>query len=561
MPPAAPANVREMCKLLVQSRLVDTDETRAIYSRYRNEAGDTEEVDPFRKYLIQQKILTDYQAALLSRGHTEGFFLNDYCLLDRVGKGRMAGVYRAVHATGQIVAIKVLPPSKSRDPNLFARFQREAKFATQLNHPNIVRAYQLGEADGLHYIVMEYLEGETLQDVLDRRKRLPVGEAVRIVYQVLQGLQQVHERGIIHRDLKPSNLMLIPNPQVPTPTADTTLNCTVKILDIGLGRQIFDENAANDENPLTTEGVILGTPDYLAPEQARNASAVDIRADIYSLGGVLFHLLTGQPPFPDTNIMSQMLRHATEPLRPLSDFINPVPDGLQQVLNWMMAKDPNQRYPTPERAAQALQIFLMSSPGASPMSAMPSTLYTQALQSGQHTGGVSPAVRMAAIGGPLGDANTSMRSSRQTAAVTTSGATGANPVPSGTTRLPVPKPAPANAPTMQGIPELDAEGIPVGKLAGDTKKVRTSGATPRRKASDGTGESPAMVRPEDVDVELIPIPPPEGAVSREERPLTELDRRDIIMLAAGGGGVLFAILSGYALAQLVRRKEPPAESK
>ena len=109
---------------------------------------------------------------------------------------------------------------------------------------------------------------------------------------------------------------------------------------------------------LTAEGVLLGTPDYMAPEQARDARTADIRADIYSLGCVLYHLLAGQPPFPDTNIISQMIRHATEPARPLKEFNPAVPDGLQQIVNWMMAKDPGQRYPTPERAAQALQVFL-----------------------------------------------------------------------------------------------------------------------------------------------------------------------------------------------------------
>src|SRR5262249_4486874 len=138
-----------------------------------------------------------------------------------------------------------------------------------------------------------------------------------------------------------------------------TSRATLKILDIGLGRQLFDEGAAaQGEDGLAGEGVLLGTPDYMAPEQARNARTADVRADIYSLGCVLYHLLAGQPPFPDTNIITQMIRHATETPRPLKDFNPAVPDGLQQIVNWMMAKDPAGRYPTPERAAQALQVFL-----------------------------------------------------------------------------------------------------------------------------------------------------------------------------------------------------------
>jgi len=181
---------------------------------------------------------------------------------------------------------------------------------------------------------------------------------VRIVYQALLGLQHLHELGMVHRDIKPSNLMLVPG-GTPGPN-DTTLRSTVKILDMSLGRALSDDSLdENAEEPqLTTEGTLLGTPDYMAPEQARDAHNADIRADIYSLGCVLYHLIAGQSPFPDSNIISQMIRHASEAARPLKDFNPAVPDGLQQIVSWMMAKDPAKRYPTPERAAQALQVFL-----------------------------------------------------------------------------------------------------------------------------------------------------------------------------------------------------------
>ncbi len=146
---------------------------------------------------------------------------------------------------------------------------------------------------------------------------------------------------------------------------ESTLRATVKILDIGLGRTLFEEGAGEPGDlGLTAEGVLLGTPDYMSPEQARDPRHSDIRADIYSLGCVLYHLLAGQPPFPDTNIISQMIRHATETARPLKELNPAVPDGLQQIVNWMMAKEPAQRYPTPERAAQALQVFLAAGSAA-----------------------------------------------------------------------------------------------------------------------------------------------------------------------------------------------------
>jgi len=346
--------VQNVYGLLLRSQLLSLDEAKAMFARWQHEAKEAAgNLPQFASWMVANNYVTEYQAQLLTRGHAEGFFLNQYKILDRLGKGRMAGVYKAQHQLGQIVAIKVLPPSKAQDANLLGRFHREARLALRLKHPNIVRTFQTGTADGLHYIVMEYLEGETLEEVLVRRGKLPPTEAVRLIYQALQGLQHIHTQGLVHRDLKPANLMLVGS------TPESTLHATVKILDIGLGRTLFEETTG--EANLTSEGVLLGTPDYMSPEQARDPRTIDIRSDIYSLGCVLYHLLTGQPPFPDTNIINQMLRHAGETPKPLKAFNPAVPDGLQQIVNWMMAKDAAQRYPTPERAAQALQIFLVAS--------------------------------------------------------------------------------------------------------------------------------------------------------------------------------------------------------
>src|SRR5262249_33758103 len=149
-------------------------------------------------------------ADALLRGHSDHFFFGQYKLLDRIAKGKMAGVYKAVHRLGQVVAIKVLPPSRAKDPEAFGRFQREARMAQRLKHPNLVRTFQLGQSGPLHYLVMEYLEGETLAEILERRGKLPPIEAAQIVYQALLGLQHVHEQGMVHRDLNPDNLMILP---------------------------------------------------------------------------------------------------------------------------------------------------------------------------------------------------------------------------------------------------------------------------------------------------------------------------------------------------------------
>ena len=301
------SSVPEYCAAIGRSRLLNEPDLQEARRRWTAElkASDAD-VDGFRKFLVREKFLTEYQAALILRGRAEGFVVGDYVILERIGSGQSAGVYKAIHTSGQVVALKVLPGSKARDPNSLNRFQREGRLLTQLDHPNTVRAFQVGQGGGVHFIVMEFLEGETLDTVLERRKKLPAAEAVRLVHQAFHGLQHLHDKKMVHRDLKPANLMLTPPPK-----ADT-LGSTVKILDIGLGRELFDEaSPVTQDLHLTSEGALLGTPDYLSPEQARDARTSDIRADIYSLGCVLYHLLAGRTPFADKNVMTQMVKHAT----------------------------------------------------------------------------------------------------------------------------------------------------------------------------------------------------------------------------------------------------------
>jgi serine/threonine protein kinase len=507
--PAATATVQQMVQLMSKARLASADDARAAQQRWQAEArGSAEDADAFRKFLVERGYATEYQATLLAAGAPGGYFVDQYKILERIDKVRNAGVYKGQHPSGQFVALKVLTPSKVKDATTLARFQREARLSMQLAHPNVLRTLHVGEWGGAHFMVMEYLEGETLEDVLARRGRLPSAEAIRVAHQALLGLQHVFEKGMVHRDVKPANIMLVPGKPAFGP--DTTAYSTVKLLDIGLGRALFDEPGGEGEQQLTADGTLLGTPDYLAPEQARSAHAADIRADIYSLGCVLYQALTGKTPFPDKNVLTQILRHATELPRPIAEFGTDAPEGLQPVLNWMMAKDPNQRYPTPERAAMALEMFL-------PAEAPP------------------PPV-----------------------------ATAATPPP-----MAVPE-APPSAPVVPGE-------IPTGRLVTDRKRSRDPAErrpAAARRREEGAGE-PYMLdeapRPADeYDVELVPVPlpgttpepliaPRPGRAQGDDRPLTELHRRDFIMLGAGGAGVLIAILGGYGLAQAFRRKKEPIE--
>jgi serine/threonine protein kinase len=363
------ASVRDYCTLIAKSKLLPADEVEGLLKRWREEMrGAEDQVDQFRKFLTSRRYLTEWQAQMVQRGRADGFFIGGYKILDRIGKGQMGGVYKAVHSLGQIVALKILPASKAKSQHVLGRFQREARLLTQLDHPNVVRAYEVGEANGVHYIGMEFLEGETLDEVLTRRKRLPWAEAVRLVHQALGGLQHLHEKRMIHRDVKPANMMLTPAATKP----DTTWDATLKVLDIGLGRELFAEDTPEGqiETQLTVEGAVVGTPDYLAPEQAKDARSADIRADIYSLGCVLYHCLAGGPPFPAANIMTQMVMHATEKPPPIASTVADAPPGLQAVLDGMMAKSPADRYQTPAQAAAALAPLLRPGGSAPAPSAM-----------------------------------------------------------------------------------------------------------------------------------------------------------------------------------------------
>jgi serine/threonine protein kinase len=494
-------SVQNLYRLALRSRLLAPTDAQAMFERWKAEARDASHAGQFAKWMVSQGFVTEYQASLLACGRADGFFLGQYRILDRVGKGRMAGVYKAAHPLGQVVAIKVLPPSKAKDPHLFGRFQREARLAVRLRHPHVVRTFQVGEAGGLHYLVMEYLVGETLDEVLQRRGKLPPDEAVRVIYQALLGLQHLHEQGLVHRDLKPSNLMLLPG--AAKANADTTLGATVKILDIGLARALADEPSDKaDETVLTIEGTLLGTPDYMSPEQARDARSVDIRSDIYSLGCVLYHALAGQPPFLDTNIISQMIRHSSETPQALVELNPAVPDGLQQIVDWMVAKDPAQRYPTPERAAKALEVYLAA-------------------------GAEAPAAL---------EADPKMRSYLQWLET-------ADGKPSRAEQGPTP--AAASKATVSTRAE---------------SRTPTTVTRPRREPTVATPPSPVNLtlpsKKQDagsVDVELVAISTAgKPAVRRQLR----LARRDFILFGAGVGTAVLAIALGKLLSLLFPRSRP-----
>jgi serine/threonine protein kinase len=255
--------------------------------------------------------------------------LGRYQILDKLGQGSMGTVYLARHTRlDRCVALKVLPPESVHDPDAVARFRCEARALARLGHPGIVQFYDSEEDNGRHFLVMEYVEGQSLAAVLKEKGRLPPTLAADSLHQALLAVQHAHEKGLVHRDLKPSNLLLTPDGKV-------------KVLDLGLARFLQDQ--IGDPNR-THEGVGMGTPDYMAPEQFRNAHSVDARADVYSLGCTLYRLLAGQVPFPGSSLAEKRQAHCHQEPAPLQELCPEAPAGLVLVVRRMMAKQPGERF-------------------------------------------------------------------------------------------------------------------------------------------------------------------------------------------------------------------------
>ena len=250
-----------------------------------------------------------------------------YRLLGKLGSGAMATVYKAVQLSlDRVVAIKVLPRRLSENAEYVSLFYKEGKAAAKLNHANIVQAIDVGEANGYHYFVMEYVQGHTLYDELAAGKIFTEPEALRVILQIARALKHAHLQGLIHRDVKPKNIMI-------------TEDGVAKLADMGLARSAADVEAAKAE-----AGRAFGTPYYISPEQIRGEMNIDFRADIYSLGATLYHLVTGRVPFEAATPVGVMQKHLKEPLTPPDHINTTLSAGLGEVVEVMMAKDRGQRY-------------------------------------------------------------------------------------------------------------------------------------------------------------------------------------------------------------------------
>lgn len=328
-----PRTARDFLDCTRQSLLVPDP----ILARYEKADWGHQSAEDAGRLLVADGHLTLFQANYILKGRFKNFFIGKYKVLAPIGAGGASQVFLCEHAVMRHrVAVKMLRVKDSADPATLERFMREARAAATVNHPNVVRAYDIDRAEGKHhYIVMDYVDGANLEDLVARLGPLPPAQAVNYAAQAAVGLQHIHECGLVHRDMKPGNLLL-------------DRAGTIRILDLGLVR--FSEAEDDNLTKLQNDHVVLGTADYLSPEQALKSDDLDIRSDIYSLGVTLYFLLAGRTPFADLTIAQKLLHHQFRDPPPLGN----VPPDLEAVVRTMMAKKPEDRYQTPGEFAKAV---------------------------------------------------------------------------------------------------------------------------------------------------------------------------------------------------------------
>jgi serine/threonine protein kinase len=306
-------------------------------------------------YLVEIEWLTEFQVELLFGNRWEELRVGPYLILNRLGEGGVSEVFLAWDTLkGRNVALKVLHQHLTDRCAATREFQRELQAVTRLSHPNIIQIFDAQQLGSLNYFAMEYVEGMDLDRYVRGMGPLPLDLACHCIRQVAQGLQHAHQMGLVHRDIKPANLFLV------HPSSQRPADALVKILDWGLARVRADVGGDADRAGMdhdTEKGMLIGTADYIAPEQARDPCLVDIRADIYSLGCTLYFLLTGQPPFRGASLMQKLMQHQ-DAERPQVRAIRPeVPEELATVVQRMMAKRPEERYAIPLLVVGALRHF------------------------------------------------------------------------------------------------------------------------------------------------------------------------------------------------------------
>lgn len=335
----APASVAELLDLVQKSGVADQNRLAPYLEKLTQQGNLPKEPSKVAGLLVRDGMLTHFQAEQILQGKFKRFKLGKYKVLEKLGSGGMGTVFLCEHTLmRRRVAVKVLPSAKASDEASLKRFHREAQAVAAVDHPNIVRAYDIDQDENLHFLVMEYVDGSNLQDLVKKFGPLDVVRACHYIYGAAVGLQHANEIGLVHRDIKPGNILL-------------DRSGVVKILDLGLARFFHD---SDDNLTRQYDESILGTADYLSPEQAEDSHTVDIRSDIYSLGATFYFLLTGFPPFPEGTIPQKLIWVRGREPKAIRTIREEVPEDVVAVVAKMMAKKPEDRYQTPAEVMAAL---------------------------------------------------------------------------------------------------------------------------------------------------------------------------------------------------------------
>src|SRR4051812_43758170 len=352
----APATTSEFVELVQKSGVVDASRLAAYLQQIHDRGPLPKLPTVMANFMVRDAIVTLFQAEQLLLGKWKRFTIGKYKVLERLGSGGMGQVFLCEHKLmRRRVAVKVLPTQKAADPSSLERFYPEAPAGAPLDHPHILRAYDIDQDDNLHFLVMEYVDGASLQEMIRKTGPMDPTRACHYMYWSAVGLQHAHQQGLIHRDVKPGNILV-----------DRT--GVVKILDLGLARFFLDED---DLITKKYDESVLGTADYLAPEQAVDSHTVDGRADIYSLGATFYFLLTGQPPFADGTVAQKLLWHQSKAPKSVREVRPEVPEPVAHIVFKMMAKKPEDRYQSPGELAEALLPFTQTPIPPPPEAEMP----------------------------------------------------------------------------------------------------------------------------------------------------------------------------------------------
>jgi serine/threonine-protein kinase len=451
---------KQYLALLQKSGLVSPEQWATHLAQLVKKFGPNPNRDQVTKYFVDAHLITPWHDEKLRCGKFRGFFLGKFKLLGFLGSGGMCSVYLAEHSImRQPRAIKVLPKNRVADKSYLDRFYREGRAAAALSHPNIVRVYDIDHEGENHYLVMEYVEGINLYDLVKRDGRLSYRKAVDYILQAAIGLQHAHEAKLVHRDVKPANLLV-------------TSGDIVKVLDMGLAlfrEDDFSVTIANQEK-------VLGTADYLAPEQAVNSHEVDHRADIYGLGCSMYYLLTGQPPFPQGTLPERIIMHQTKAPPPIENFRPDCPKRLSLICQKMLQKDRERRFQDCRALARQLRVMLDELAGQSDKTKVAARQAAVGASAGAvakaplSVGGVAPAKSVGPGSPGSGPAARQLPSG-------TGAAPRAAPVSTATPKPRIPNASPPAPVAVNGFPSSKAAVAPADLMLKPIAKRRKRGGT------------------------------------------------------------------------------------